>query len=272
MRKRIAWLLLLTLLFAVPQGGAEGGTEKADTPEEAVTFTAFLTDLLTMETLPEKVEADLDALQDPLADAVAAEWRKVWLDPGEPLLLDGTDDPASLPVRGKHAFVVLGYQLEDGKMTEELEGRCAAAAAAARAFPDSLLVCSGGATGRNNPEKHTEAGLMKRYLTQQKGIDPERIFIDERAMSTSENAVNTFEILKEQGVETITLVTSSYHQHRAHMLYFTLAELIREAEGRETEIIGNYSYDAGDTEWKAENEKMSSVFQMDEIVRRIRGK
>ena len=44
------------------------------------------------------------------------------------------------------------------------------AAIAARVFPDSILVCSGGATGDNNPERHTEAGLMKQYLAGTCGI------------------------------------------------------------------------------------------------------
>lgn len=55
-------------------------------------------------------------------------------------------------------------------MTEDLIGRCGAAAATARAFPDSVLVCSGGAAGGSNPEKHTEAGMMKAYLSEQCGL------------------------------------------------------------------------------------------------------
>ncbi len=57
---------------------------------------------------------------------------------------------SGLDFSGKHAFVVLGYQLQDGEMTEELKGRCNAAAAAARSFPESLVICTGGATGQRN--------------------------------------------------------------------------------------------------------------------------
>ena len=67
------------------------------------------------------------------------------------------------------------YLLPDGEMTEELVGRCKAAAAAAKAFPDSIIVCTGGATGANNPDGHTEAGLMKEYLVKRCGISRKRI-------------------------------------------------------------------------------------------------
>ena len=37
-----------------------------------------------------------------------------------------------------HAFVVLGFELKDGEMRDELKGRCDAAAAAARSYPRAL--------------------------------------------------------------------------------------------------------------------------------------
>ena len=142
-----------------------------------------------------------------------------YLDASWPVLLYGTDDPSLLPVSGKHAFVVLGLQLADGEMTDELKARCDAAAAAAKAFPESVLVCSGGATGENNPARHTEAGLMKSWLTKHCGIAASRILTDEKAMTTAENALNTFEILRQQGIESITLITSDYHQRRASLCF-----------------------------------------------------
>ena len=192
---------------------------------------------------PEKIDADVEAMNDEVAAAVAEHWKKVWLDPDYKLLRYETDDPSELPVSGKHAFIVLGFQLQDGEMADELKGRCDAAAAAAKAFPDSLIVCSGGATGENNPDRHTEAGLMKAYLTEVCGIVPERIITDERAMNTEENAVNTFAILQEQGVETMTIITSAYHQRRGQTLYNAVAALYRQEYGYSAEIVGNFCYD-----------------------------
>ena len=214
----------------------------------------------------EKIDADADQLNNEVAKAVADHWKKVWLDPDYRLYLFGQDDPAQLPVTGKHAFVVLGFRLEDGEMAGELKGRCDAAAAAAKAFPDSLLVCSGGATGKNNPENHTEAGLMKAYLTETCGIKANRILIDERAMSTEENAVNTFVILQEHGVETMTIITSAYHQRRGQTLYNALSALYRQEHGYSAEIVGNFCYDIESEEMNAEQDMSIAILQLASIL------
>ena len=128
-------------------------------------------------------------------------------------------------------------------MTAELAGRCDAAAAVARSFPGAIVVCSGGATGENNPEGHTEAGLMKEYLSENCGIDTERIFIDEKAMTTAENAVNTFEILREQRIKTMTIVTSAYHQRWGQAVYNAVGALFRQRYGFDVRVVGNYCLD-----------------------------
>lgn len=217
MKKTIAVLAVLLLMLsgaALPGAGAESA---ADINDDAV------------------------ALEEDIARALASYWGDIYLGNGR-LYCYGVDDPASLPVSGAHAFVVLGYKLKNGEMTEELKGRCDAAAAAARAFPDSILVCSGGVTGVNNPDRHTEAGLMKDYLISQWGITPERIYTDERAMTTSENAVNTLAILREQGIEKMTIVTSTYHQYWSQMLFNSMAAQYKEKYGYSIENIGNYCY------------------------------
>ncbi len=189
-------------------------------------------------------EADYD-----LAFAITDQWRKVYLDPDYLLRLyrggerAGEMEQSSLTDSATHAFVVLGYELKNGEMTDELKGRCAAAAAAARSYPSAILVCSGGATGKNNPEMHTEAGMMRDYLRDKCGIDASRIHIDEQAMNTVQNAVNTFAIMREQNIRSFTLVTSSYHQRWAQVIYRTMAEICRQKWGYTAEIVENYSYD-----------------------------
>ncbi|MBR4540299.1 MAG: YdcF family protein [Clostridia bacterium] len=207
-----------------------------------VDYGTLLTDLMDAYTSVTRIDLDVKLLDDDIASAIAAHWKKVYLDDYQ-LYRYGVDDPSFLPITSAHAFVVLGYELKNGEMTRELVGRCDAAAAAAKAFPDSILVCSGGATGSNNPEKHTEAGLMKDYLVSACGIAPERVFLDKEAMTTTENAINTFAILRAQGVETITIVTSTYHQRWGQVLYNAMAAKYRQAYGYSVEIIGNYCYD-----------------------------
>lgn len=191
----------------------------------------------------------VDAQDGAIARSVADHWKRVYLDPAYTLhLYDGGRSADALlgtaiPDSPTHAFVVLGYELKNGEMTPELVGRCDAAGAAASAFPHTLLVCSGGATGKKNPKKHTEAGMMKAYLTEHWNVDPARIHIDERAMTTLENAVNTLEILREQGVQTITLVTSGYHQCWGQVLYNAMAAIFQQTCGYPVEIIENYCFD-----------------------------
>ena len=187
------------------------------------------------------VEDDAAALEEDITRAIAAYWSEFYLGNGK-LYCYGVDDPASLPITGTHAFVVLGYRLNNGEMTEELKGRCDAAAAAARAFPDSILVCSGGATGVNNPENHTEAGLMKAYLASRWGVAPERIYTDECALTTTENAVNSLAILRELDVEQMTIVTSTYHQYVSQALFNAMAAQYQQKYGYTVENIGNYCY------------------------------
>lgn len=266
----LAMLAILVLLLTWTCGAA-AEEKAADNPKSADMGTLF-SDLVAAWEANRRIDTDTDALKDELLTAIAQEWKRVYLNPDYRIYLNGKDDPGSLPVSGKHAFVVLGLMLEDGEMAEELKARCDAAAAAAQAWPDSIIVCSGGATGKNNPEGHTEAGLMRQYLETACGIAPERILTDERAMDTIDNAVNTFGILKAQGIDTITVVTSSYHQRRAHMLYFTLAEHIRETEGYSVAIAGNFGCEIDYSPAQTEFDVNLAAFQLNSMIQYLRGK
>ena len=195
-----------------------------------------------------------------LARSVAQHWRKVYLDPDYRLHLYGGGELApelegsGIPQGSAHAFAVLGYELRDGEMTEELKGRCRAAAAAARSYPDSILIVTGGATGADNPEGHTEAGLMKQYLAEVCGIDEDRIFTDEKAMTTAQNALFTYEILQQKGIGTLTLVTSSYHQRWAQVLYHAVGEICRRETGSAAVLCADYCW---------ETEPSNPVFRQD---------
>ncbi|MBR0226816.1 MAG: YdcF family protein [Clostridia bacterium] len=240
MKKTIALLLLSALLTVCVLSAASAATDKKK--GTATAFDTLLDDLMAAYDAKTRIAEDVKLLDDDIARSVADHWKKVYLDDYR-LYLYGQDDPAKLPITGRHAFVVLGYELKNGQMTDELKGRCDAAAAAAKAFPDSILVCSGGATGGNNPHGNTEAGQMRKYLVNTCGIAEERIFTDKRAMTTTENAVNTLKILREQGVESMTIVTSSYHQRWGQVLYNAMAAKYRQAYGYSVEIIGNFCYD-----------------------------
>ena len=201
-----------------------------------------------IDALVEQVAA-VNADDGDIARSIAEHWKAVFLDPGYQLCVyEGLEKADELIATEpdydeKHAFVVLGYELKNGKMREELKGRCSAAAAAARSFPQSYLICSGGATGPNNPDNNTEAGLMKHYLVYKCGIDKERILIDTRAMTTKANAENTFAILRKHDIHSITIVTSTYHQKWGQALYNAMAALYEKSYGFKVRIVGNYCFD-----------------------------
>ena len=222
----------------------------------------------------ETISAVLDAIgaMDPadreVAETIAVHWDRVYLhaDSYPMFIHDGGERAAaledtSIPDSPTHAFVVLGYELKDGKMTDELKGRCDAAGAAARSFPKALLICSGGATGHNNPKGNTEAGLMKDYLTGKWGIDPARVLTDERAKSTVENAKNSFAMMREHGVETYTIVTSVYHQKWGQALYNCMGAFYKQTYGYETELMENYSFDI-EPEERLRNDHRWAIYQL----------
>ena len=263
MQKRLISFLAAVVIVLGLSGFSAGRLRDPAPPvseKNAENFAALLSDLVKAYETPEdtdaetieaslrKIEsADRDDLA--MANVIAERWKALYLDPDLRLYLfsggetaEGMED-SGIPDGGKHAIVILGYALLDGEMQPELIGRCDAAAALARTYPSAVLVCSGGATGENNPEKHTEAGLMRDYLTGQCGIEPGRILTDEKASNTAENAVNTLEILRENAIHTMTIVTSSYHQRRGQLLYAVMAERYRGQHGYEVRIVGNYCYD-----------------------------
>ena len=225
----------------------------------AKTFGALVMDLVrAYESPSEKDEQNIEAALEKIrsvseddravAQALTDTWKEVYLDPDYRLFMYGKDDPAVLKDYGvvnnpSHAIVILGFELADGEMRPELASRCDAAAELAKAYPEAILVCSGGATGKNNPEKHTEAGLMKQYLTDRCGIDETRIYTDEEAMTTVANVRKTFEILEKQGVHTMTIVTSQYHQKRSQALYGVMARIYRLEKDYDIRSVGNFCFE-----------------------------
>lgn len=191
----------------------------------------------------QKVDEEIGQIREPVLLETAVRWKELFIDPGYKLYMAGRDKPEDLeiPDPSKHAFVVLGYCLRNGEMEPELQGRCKAAGTAAKAYPEALILCSGGATGPNNPNRNTEARLMRDYMIRKCGIAGDRILMDRDSLTTGENARNSLRILSELGIETVTVVTSSYHQRWGSMLFYAAAAWYRK-QGIPMEIIGNWCY------------------------------
>ena len=85
-------------------------------------------------------------------------------------------------------------------------------------------------------------------------------------MTTLDNTVNTFMILRDQGIDTMTIVTSSYHQRRANILYETLAEILRKREGLSISVAGNYSCEAQTSKELERFDARIAAMQLNEML------
>ena len=107
---------------------------------------------------------------------------------------------------------------------------------------------------------------MQDYLIEECGINPDRIFIDARALTTADNAVNTFEIIGQQGVESVTIVTSSYHMRWGQAVYHTVAELMYIDSGYQVSSIANYCYDVAPSVEVYKAGDRFAAYQIGEII------
>ena len=108
--------------------------------------------------------------------------------------------------------IVLGAALRGDQPSLSLRTRLEAAYVYLRAHPQAKCIVSGG-QGEN--EICTEASVMKRYLVD-RGIDPARIYEEDRSTSTEENLRFSQVLIEEQGLNpTVAIVTQEFHQFRA---------------------------------------------------------
>lgn len=84
---------------------------------------------------------------------------------------------------------------------------------------DSMCIVSG---GQGIDEDISEAECMYRYLTD-KGINPERLFKEERSTSTRENLIYSKEIMDRNKLnQYVAIVTNEFHEYRAGKIAKTL--------------------------------------------------
>ena len=169
--------------------------------------------------------------------------------------------PDGLPETDELCLVVLGFQLNpDGSMREELVERLRVALACAEKYPEALIVCTGGGTAAENPAA-TEAGRMAEWLTGN-GIAPERVIVEDRSLTTAQNAICTFDILEERypRVSRLAIISSDYHIATGTLLFGAEAILREGDEGREpVRIVANAA-------WPAPSGTLSAMFQAGALI------
>ena len=112
------------------------------------------------------------------------------------------------------ALIVLGAAVHGDRVTWVLSNRLDTAADYLEAHPDTVCVVSG---GKGNGETVSEASAMQKYLIERKGLDPDRILAEDRAVSTKENFAFSKALIEQRlGSDArIAFVTTDFHVFRA---------------------------------------------------------
>lgn len=113
--------------------------------------------------------------------------------------------------------VVLGAGVNGTAPSRSLRARLHAAQTYLETYPNAVAVLSG---GQGKGESITEAECMYRWLTEH-GVDPGRLWKEERATTTAENLRYSLDLIEErtgQRPEHIAIVSSAYHLLRARLL------------------------------------------------------
>ena len=211
----------------------------------------------------ERIGALLKELGSVDADA-AARWERImalWKTVNTDTALNDGVLPDGLPDTDELCIIVLGFQLEpDGTMREELIQRLSVAARCAEKYPNALIICTGGGTAAEN-EAATEAGKMAEWLTEN-GVAPERVIVEDRSLTTAQNAIFTYDILTEKypQVKELAIVSSDYHIATGILLFETEAILRAEKAGGEAmHVVSNAA-------WRAPSGSLSTMFQAGALV------
>ena len=116
---------------------------------------------------------------------------------------------------GQVTIVILGYALaKDGTAQKPLLDRMDVALKVAQANPNAKIIAAGG-----QPQNGvTEGDVMTRWFVE-KGIDRDRIIIEDKSKDTVGNALNTANLLRRHKAERVILVSSASHMRRARAVF-----------------------------------------------------
>jgi len=242
--KRILCVLtaVMFLLSAVP-AFAENTREQTDEAQ-------LIKDLILYygchgEAAVEEINDLLSALKEssPSAGKLWEDIMDYWKYTNTDLVINMKNPPEGLSEDDSLALVILGGALNaDGSMRDELLGRLQVGLDFAKKYPNAYVVCTGGATAKENKDV-TEAGQMGAWLLEH-GLEKNRLILEDRSLSTIDNAQYTMEILHKEypQVAALAIVSSDYHIARAVLLFET-ASLMKAYEVR---VVSNCASSAPD--------------------------
>lgn len=193
-----------------------------------------------IETLLGYIES-VDPGQGVLWRGIMEDWR--WSN--EEMVVNRDVLPDGLPQDDSLCIVILGYGLRnDGSMKEELVDRLVVGLASALKYPNAYVCVTGGPTAGNT--RDTEAGQMSRWLMD-KGLEPGRILVEDRSLSTAENALKVVSLLRSNvpQVDSIAVVSSDYHIPWGVSLFTTVSNYVSYYEGDSIRVVGNAANTTG---------------------------
>lgn len=111
--------------------------------------------------------------------------------------------------------IVLGCRIWGSTPSRALVARANAAKEHLEKNPDAVAILSG---GQGSDENLSEAQAMYNILVEG-GINPERLYLEDKSTSTDENILFSKKIIEEKGLsKNVAIATSDYHQKRAEMI------------------------------------------------------
>ena len=267
MKKRMIGILLVLVVAAVlffTTKSAQPAPEPVETRSRQAIIEEMVVDY---GSYGDEANAHIEALLEELgavdADA-AARWERImplWRSVQTDLKLNYDVLPDGLPDTDELCLVVLGFQLApDGSMRDELIERLKVARRSAEKYPNALIVCTGGGTAAEN-ESAAEAREMSKWLIEN-GIAPARVIVEDRSLTTAQNAIYTFDVLAERypQVSKLAIVSSDYHIATGALLFGAEAILRAEKAGEDrVTVVSNAA-------WRAPSGNLSSMFQAGALI------
>lgn len=182
-----------------------------------------------------RAQGEIDDLLLQLEDAdptQAKAWKQImydwdWIYNRMPIHYDVLPD--GLPQDDSLCILVFGYQLkDDGSMRPELVSRLKVALASAEKYPNAYIACTGGPTGGSATEAQQMADWLRSH-----GISSHRIITENQSLSTTQNALYTYDILDQiyPQVNSIAIVSSDYHVRLCSLFMSTMATYSHHCNG-----------------------------------------
>ena len=255
--RQLAALVMTMLLVCAGCAQKEKRPPQAIIEEMVVDYGSYGSeaDKRVSELLRELKSVDRDA---------ASRWQRImelWKTDGLSPKLNYDVLPDGLPDTDELCIVALGFQLNpDGTMRDELVERLKVVLACAQKYPHALVVCTGGGTAAED-KTATEAGRMAEWLTEN-GVSQDRVIVEDKSVTTAQNAIFTFDILAERypQVRQLAIVSSDYHIATGVLLFGAESILRAEKAGNETVKV------VSDAAWKAPSGSLSTMFQAGALI------